>query len=176
VNLDSKAIEVRISKRVLWVGPSAYPLPNVTQVEPIEFRVKRWRLIKRFTRKCAASIALGFVAMMVLSCASAPTMTLAVVGAGVLAVVGYQVYRLIRGLTLPPLHVLKVQMAGTSRAAVVSRDKPKIDELTYRVVDAIDNPATEYAVWIENINGDIIGGDKLENGDKTNSKTVYQQG
>ena len=176
MRLDIKAIEVRISKRVLWVGQSAYPLLMVTKVEPVEYRVKRWRVVERFVRKSGASMGLGAGAMLVLSCVAAPTALLTTVGLTVLAVLGFQVYRLVQRLTLPPLHALKVQMAGSSRAAVVSQDKPKIDELTFRVVDAIDNPTLEYAVWIDNVNGDIIGGDKLENGDKTTNKTVYQQG
>jgi hypothetical protein len=177
--LSVESIEIRISKRVLWVGESAYPLPNVAHVRAVEYRVRRWRVTKRFARKSGASFALGLLALLVLSCASAPTTMLVVVGLTVLAVDGFQVYRLVQRLTWPPLHVLRVEMAGTSRTAVVSRDKSTIDELRLRVVNAIDNPAVEYAVWIENVIGDVIGGDvvngdKLEYGDKTTHKTVYE--
>ncbi|HZN76475.1 MAG TPA: DUF6232 family protein [Micromonosporaceae bacterium] len=177
--LPVESIEVRISKRVLWVGESAYPLPNVTHVRTVEYKVQRWRVVKQFVRKGGARLALGLLALLVLSCASAPTTLLVLVGLGVLAVNGFQVYWLVQRLTWPPLHVLRVQMAGMSRAAVVSLDKSKIDELRLRVVTAIDNPAVEYTVWIENVNGDVIGGDvvsgdKLEHGDKTSHKTVYE--
>ena len=175
---DVETIEVRISKRVLWVGQAAYPLPNVTQVELVEFRANRWRAVRRFLRDSRAPIALGCLALLLLGCASAPAAVFNAVALVVLLVEGILVYRLARWLTLRPLYVLRVQMAGASRAAVVSRDKPKIDELRFRVVEAIDNPASEYKVWIDNIvggdliHGDAIGGDKLVNGDKT----VYQAG
>lgn len=174
MNLDKKNIEVRISKRVLWVGTSAFPLPMVTNVQPVEYSINRWRLTRRVARRAVAAGALGFFVMLLLSCANAPAGALWVVLLATLAAVTYQIYHLVRGLNLPPLHVLRVQFAGSSRTAVASQDKAKIDELFRHVVDAIDNPAMEYAVWIENVNGDIVGGDKV-GGDKVDQKTVYTE-
>jgi hypothetical protein len=175
MNVDKKNIEVRISKRVLWVGSSAYPLSMVTNFEPVEFTINHWRVLVRGGRRAGAVGALGFFLMLLLSCGNAPEGALWVVLLATLAAFVSQIVVLVRNLARPPIYALRVQLAGSSRTAVASQEKAKIDDLFTHMADALDNPALEYAVWIENVNGDVIGGDKI-GGDKVGAdKTVYTE-
>jgi hypothetical protein len=175
MRVKHKDVEFRISRRTLWVGMQAYPLQNVTRVRPVELSPNRGRLLLRYGRKTGAWFGLGVAGLLAVAClgdAVPPAVTgaYAVVVLGVLAV---HTVRLVRRLTYPTLHVLSVATAGSPHAALVSTDKSLIHELTRRVVDAIDNPAIEYAIRVDHI--DIVHGDKYD-GDRVEGDKIIADG
>jgi hypothetical protein len=159
-------VHVRISRRILWVGPQAYPLSQVVRVHPVELKLRRIAAVREFGRRAGATIALTFLGLIAMACVgrSLPAEIWVVfwlVAAGLLALHTAQLVRLLR---LPKLYVLRVAMAGSEQAAVVSTDKQLIHDLTTEVADAIDNPAAEYEVRVDNIEfvyGDKVDGDKV---------------
>ncbi len=160
-------VDFRISRRTLWVGMEAYPLQQVTRVRPVEVRANRGRTVQKYLRRAGATLALGFVALLFVGCLGEGVAPFAsvVVGLLTLTAFGYLTARLIRILTRPPLHILSVSTAGSPRAALVSTDRQLIHDLTHRVVDAIDNPAAEFQIQVENlemVHGDKYGGDHVE--------------
>lgn len=159
-------VRVRISRRILWVGEQAYPLSQVVRVHPAELRLRRTAAVKEFGRRAGATIALAVLGLVAISCLgrAVPTSVWVVFWLITGAMVAVHSARLIRLLRLPKLYVLRVAMAGSEQAAVVSTDRRKIYDLTAQVADAIDNPAAEYEVRVDNIEfvlGDKVDGDKV---------------
>ena len=175
MKVQHKEVDVRISRRTLWVGMQAYPLPQVTRVQPIEVIPNRGRVTLKYGRRAAATIGLGLVGLILLSCLgnSVPPAVSGAYAVMMLAILVVHTVRLVRGLTRTPLYVLSVATAGSPRAAVVSTDKDLIYDLTHRVVEAIDNPSAEFEIKVDHIeivhgdkvSGDKFGGDRVE-GDK----------
>jgi hypothetical protein len=170
VRIKHEYVDFRISRRTLWVGMQAFPLPQVTRVVPIEIKPNRKRTVLTYTRRSGATIGLGVAGLVVLSCAgdTVPPVASVICVALTLLAVGLHTFRLVRGLTRPPLYILSVATAGSPRAALCSTDRKLIYDLTYRVVDAIDNPAAEFEISVEHleiVQGNRYGGDHIE-GDK----------
>jgi hypothetical protein len=169
-----KDVELRISRRTLWVGMQAYPLSNVTRVQPLRIRSNRSRLLLAYGRRAGAWVGLGVAGLLVLGClhGAVPTAVTVLYGVLVLGALTLHTAGLVRRLAASDLWVLSVATSGSPHAALVSHDKQLIYDLTRMVVDAIDNPAVEYEIRVEHIevNGDLVGGDKYGgdtvNGDK----------
>jgi hypothetical protein len=60
-----KDVEVRISRRTLWVDTQAYPLGNVTRVRPLEIRPRRRVIVTAYLRQAGACLLLGVVGLAV---------------------------------------------------------------------------------------------------------------
>ncbi len=170
MRVKHKDIEFRISRRTLWVGMQAYPLQNVTRVQAVEHSPNRGRMVRGYLRQAGAWVGLGVAGLVVLGCLgdAVPPAVSVTYAAAVCLVLAVHTVRLIRGLTLPNLHILSVATAGSANAALVSTDQKLIHDLTHRIVDAIDNPAMEYAIKVDHMDivyGDKYGGDRVQ-GDK----------
>jgi hypothetical protein len=178
MRIKHKGVDFRISRRTLWVGMQAYPLQMVTRVRPIEYSPNRRKMILAYGRRAGAWIGLAAAGLLALAClgSAVPIAVHVLYAVVVLGMLTFHTVRLFRNLTLPTLYVLSVATAGTAHAALVSTDRDLIHDLTYRVVDAIDNPAVEYAVRVDNIEivrGDKIDGDKYEGDHVEGDKSIF---
>jgi Family of unknown function (DUF6232) len=167
MKVKQEEVEFRISRRTLWVGMQAYPLSQVSRVRPIEVNPRRGRILLRYGRSAGATVGVGAAGLIVLACLgnAAPTAVTVVFLAAIVAAVVAHSVRLVRRLLRGRLYILSVSTAGSQQAALVSRDRDLIYDLTYRVVDAIDNPAAEFQIRVENlefVNGDKYDGDHVE--------------
>ena len=162
--LKRKDVEVRISRRTLWVDTTAYPLAHVTKIQPLEVTVRRGRMFVAYVRKTGAWVGLGIAGFVLLGClgSAVPSEVTTVYGIALLVVLLAVTARLVRRLSFGTLHVLSIGIAGKQQTAIASRDKQVVARLAQRVVEAIDDPAMEYAIHIENIefSGDVVHGDQ----------------
>jgi hypothetical protein len=174
MKVKHKDIRVRISRRILWVGPQAYPLSQVVRVHPVELRLKRLPILMDFGRRGGATIALAVLGLIAVSCAgrALPTAAWVVYWLVVGGLLAFHIAQLVRLWRLPKMYVLRVAMAGSEQAAVVSTDKKKIDDLTTQVADAIDNPAAEFEVRVDNI--EFVYGDKVDGDKVLGDKTIFE--
>lgn len=171
MKVKHKDVRVRISRRILWVGSQAYPLSQAVRVHPDELKLRRGPILMNFGRRSGATIALAALGLGGMACIGrsvpiAVWVAYWLVAGGLLA---FHVTTLVRLLRLPKMYVLRVSMAGSEQATVVSTNKRQIDDLTMEVADAIDNPAAEFEIRVDNIefiHGDRVDGDKVL-GDKT---------
>jgi uncharacterized protein DUF6232 len=168
-------VEFRISRRMLWVDLEAYPLQMITRVRPIEITPNRPKILGGYARRAAALLGLATLGLVFLSCAGAavPNWLVGVVAAVLLGAFAVQTADAVRLLTRPALYVLSVATAGTARAALVSEDRNLIHDLTRRVAEAIDNPAMEYAIHVDHIEGDLVAGDKYQGDRVDGDKLVF---
>ena len=162
--IKRKDVEVRISRRTLWVDATAYPLAHVTKIQPLEVKLRRGRMLYAYARETGAWVGLGVAGFVLLGCLgdAVPKEITTVYGVVLLAVLLAVTVRLVRRLSFGTLHVLSIGIAGKQQAAVASKDKQVVTRLAQRVVEAIDDPSMEYAIHIENIeySGDVIHGDQ----------------
>jgi hypothetical protein len=170
MRVKTEEVDFRISRRILWVGSNAYPLPQVSSVRPIEVIPRRGRMLAQYGRRAGATVVVGFVGLTISACLgrAVPPVVDAVVAVAMVGVVVWHTVELIRRLRRGRLYVLRVSTAGNQHSALVSRNRELIEDLTRRVADAIDNPAAEFAISVENleiVKGDKYGGDHVE-GDK----------
>ncbi|GHJ48956.1 hypothetical protein Cs7R123_62980 [Catellatospora sp. TT07R-123] len=166
-----RSVEVRITGRTLWVEDEAYPLRNITSVRPRVYRPLRWRMVGSYLRRAGGSLGFGAAGLVVLGCLRGviPPSATTVFALVMLGVLGFHTWRLVQLLRLPKVCVLSISTAGTTRAVVTSTEEQQIRDLARHVVDAIDNPAMDYAIRIDHI--DIIQGDKV-NGDKIDGDKI----
>ncbi len=156
-----EVINVRVSRRILWVGAEAYPLHNIARATTVRIRPRRMDALGQFL---GYGLILVIVSGVILSAASHGE--LADADAGVVSdlvllldcVLGFVlVARLVSVLVTPVYHALVIETAGTPYTALVSTDKSVVSRLVFQIMDAIDNPEAEFQIQVENYHiGDKI--------------------
>jgi hypothetical protein len=154
-------INVRVSRRVLWVGAEAYPLQNIARAQTIKIVPKRGAAVGRYIAAVVLWVILGVVAAAAISSAmrfgSNYQSTSGVVVIVVLVLIVISTIRLIRVLSRRTLYALVIETAGTPYTALVSADGNMVTRLVHLIMDAIDNPQAEFQLQVENFHvGDKI--------------------
>jgi hypothetical protein len=160
MKVKHEEITFRISRRILWVGSTAYPLQHVSSVRSIEVVPRRGRMLTAYGRRAGATLVVGLAGLTMLACLgrAVPSMLAVLFTIAVLGVLAWHTVDLVRWLRRGRLYVLRVSVAGSQHRALVSQDRELIDDLSRRVVDAIDNPAAEFQISVENL--EIVSGNK----------------
>ncbi|MEU6803218.1 DUF6232 family protein [Streptomyces neyagawaensis] len=161
-------IDVRVSRRVLWVGGEAYPLHNIARAAAVRIVPDRAGAVGRFLRNVLLVVLLGIIAGVALD--SSPSSPVSELGS--LESLGFVAAVLCAAFTVQLLSVLcrrtyyalVVETAGAPFTALTSRDPEVVSRLVHRIMDAIDNPEAEFHVKVENYHlGDkinMVGGER----------------
>ncbi|MGW4886544.1 DUF6232 family protein [Streptomyces murinus] len=153
-------LELRVSKRILWIGRAVYPLANIARVYSFVLRPRRKEAVLRFLRYSAGTIAIAMLVML----PSLPALALGgsdgqsgaagyvvfvwllAIGAGIFFLVD-----MIAVLTASPQYVLAVETSGASTALVTSPDPRYLDQLVEQLSYAIEHPDTEFRVTVQSL-------------------------
>ncbi|GAA2438485.1 hypothetical protein GCM10010433_44160 [Streptomyces pulveraceus] len=149
-------IDLRVSKRLLWVGGAAYPLQNIARVYTLTIHPRRKEAIVRFCKSVAITLAVA-IALTILGAVTA--MGSEDVGGGIVTFVWYVtvaglVYflvELISVLSAQSHYVLAVETSGPSTAVVTSANREHLNQLVGYIAHAIENPEAEFQVKVESI-------------------------
>ncbi|WP_416975255.1 DUF6232 family protein [Streptomyces sp. 4F14] len=146
-----EVINVRVSRRILWVGAEAYPLHNIARATTVRIVPRRMVSLGQFL---ACALALVVVSGVIVAAASAVSELVLLVD---IAIGSVLVFRLVSILVRPVYHALVIETAGTPYTALVSTDKAIVSRLVFQIMDAIDNPEAEFQIQVENYHiGDKI--------------------
>lgn len=155
--------EIRISRHVLWIGGEAYSLRNIAyasvSVLPLDSSAV-FKKATRLTRGLAGVCFLLVVAAITVNKWWGGPLWLAALAAFMLvstviigSVGGAAVIRAKRN----PYYTLSIQTSGRPDVALVSKDRPALEELMRRIMDTIDNPESEFRIQVNNVqHGDRI--------------------
>ncbi|WP_432134343.1 MULTISPECIES: DUF6232 family protein [unclassified Streptomyces] len=150
-------IDLRISKRLLWVGGACYPLANVARVHTLTIHPRRREAVARFVRTMliigAVAIALSIISgLTALGDRNTGSGMMILVWLGGFAATIYALVEMIQVLGSPSLYVLAVETSGPSQAVVTSTDPNHLNRLVDQIAYAIEHPETEFQVKVETIN------------------------
>lgn len=157
----SGSIDLRVGRRLVWVGNAAYPMRNITRVHTYTIRPKRQEAVTQFVTRAAATAAI-VVALTLL--ALPPAAFLSGMGGsdsgfGIIAFVwlagfGLGVYFFVNMITVataPARFVLAIETSGPSTALVTSSNPQYLPQLAGCVIHAMENPETEFQVTVETL-------------------------
>ncbi|MDY0812997.1 DUF6232 family protein [Kitasatospora purpeofusca] len=147
------AVNVRVDKRLLWVGNAAYPLRNITRVYTFLLRPNRGAALARFMRRLLVLLAVVVVLAVLDDGRSeyvAPTGEegLVVFGAGFAI---FAVLELLAVLFARSVPVLAVDTAGSPTAIVTDSDRGRVGELLHTLAYALEHPETEFQVTMQTL-------------------------
>ncbi|MGW5399986.1 DUF6232 family protein [Streptomyces sp. NPDC003952] len=158
----ARGVQLRISRRLLWVGPAAYPLHNIVRVQTAVLTPDRAKAVVRFL--IWGAVLAVFCALLAQFSDDGPSSSYGDYGyedgagstaealwgvgfIGGIALVVLLVYRLSR----PDLHVMVVEVASASLALVTMPDASQLDAVVQHVVHAIDHPETEFSLRMDRV-------------------------
>ncbi|MFJ2917185.1 DUF6232 family protein [Streptomyces sp. NPDC087307] len=149
-------IDLRVSKRLLWVGGAAYPLQNIARVYTLTIHPRRKEAIVRFCKSVAITLAVA-IALTILGAVAA--LGSEDVGGGIVTFVWYVtvagliyfLVELISVLSAQSHYVLAVETSGPSTAVVTSTNREHLNQLVGYIAHAIENPEAEFQVKVESI-------------------------
>jgi hypothetical protein len=139
-----QAIDVRVSRRILWFGSEAYPLQNITRTGTLVLEPNRGAAIRQYVVTVLVTLfAMGIVG-------SAAPGSVAALGIVVgLAWLAYRTYRLVELLRIT-LYVLNIETAAGSHQGLTTDDPKVVADLQMRITEAINNPHAEFQMRVEN--------------------------
>lgn len=149
-------LELRVSKRLLWVGGACYPLANIARVYTLTIHPRRKEAVLRFLRTFLIT---GAVAL-TLTVLSGITMVadrdtgsglMTFVWLGSTGVVVYALVEMLQVLGAQSHYVMAVETSGPSQAVVTSRDPHFLNQVVGQIAHAIEHPDTEFQVRVESI-------------------------
>ncbi|MFF2149095.1 DUF6232 family protein [Kitasatospora sp. NPDC058190] len=163
-------IDVRVSRRVLWIGGDAYPLQHIARARQLVWwPPKRLRTVIRFVRQVIGLlVAAGFVGALTKNATDQP-MARAVPGVLLVAALLFCLYRFVTRLRQKAVYKLVIETSNSATTAVVSHDARQIGNLIQMIMEAIDNPQAEFALQVENVH---IGDKITQYGDHNTGKRV----
>jgi Family of unknown function (DUF6232) len=131
-------VNVRISRRVLWIGGDAYPLQNVARAATI--RGKFGSRISDQPRVLGCLLPLLFFALVMLS----TVMWWGHWYALAIAPWALIVLALVARAMKKPVYSLVIETSGSSCTVLTSTNKDYLDRIVWEIMSAIDNPGAEY--------------------------------
>jgi pSer/pThr/pTyr-binding forkhead associated (FHA) protein len=154
-------INIRVSRRILWVDDEAYPLQNIARAQTVELRRDRGAALWRYLKAMVCWVLLGAAATAATefstrlsSSQGSNALHDAGVGVLVLALVlaVISTIRLIAVLLSRTYYALVIETSGTPSTALVSDDEAQVRQIVHGIISAIDNPQAEFEVKVENHN------------------------
>ncbi|WDV53657.1 DUF6232 family protein [Streptomyces coeruleorubidus] len=149
-------IELRVSKRLLWVGGAAYPLRNIARVYTFTLHPRRKEAVIRFLARTGITLAvaiglsiIGSVTFLASRSTGNGLLTFVWLGSG--AALIYFLVDMLSVVTAQSHYVLAIETAGPSTAMVTSRNPQHLDQLVGYVAGALENPDTEFHVTVERL-------------------------
>jgi hypothetical protein len=162
----SDFIDVRISRKVLWIGSEAYPVQNISRAKTIGLIPDRNAAWNRFMTVVVFSVILGTAAAVAMKLAprlstvqKSDALRVAAVGMLLLALGLFiiSIIRLRRVLLAPTYYALAIDSSGITYKTLVSLDGNQLKELARQIMKAIDDPQIEFRELISNCHfGDQI--------------------
>ncbi|WP_328718368.1 DUF6232 family protein [Streptomyces sp. NBC_00247] len=153
----SPALDLRVTKRLLWVGGAAYPLQNVARVYTFVLHPKRKEAVLLFLKRTAltvvVAVALTLFGTIATFLARDDESFGGVMGFIWFVTVGGLVYYLVdmlAVLTASSHYVLAVESNGRS-TALVTGHPGHLDQLVHQIAHAIEHPDTELNVRVERL-------------------------
>jgi hypothetical protein len=153
----STTVNVRVNRRILWVGTEAYPLQNIARARTVRLAPKRGPAVGRFIAAIGLWIALEVGDAAVLRAARVPgSIRATLVGyieIGAAGLIALSMIGLLVALARRTLYALVIETAGTPVAAVVNPDGNLVNWLVQRIMEAIDNSQDAFQQTVENYYG-----------------------
>ncbi|MFD6888419.1 DUF6232 family protein [Streptomyces sp. NPDC059957] len=155
-------VDLRISRKLLWVGPAAYPLHNIVRVHTSILSPDRARAGVQFLKWGAALVVVLYVLVEFVidepsysydgygNYEESTSSQEVVLTFGIIAGL-FLLAQLIYKATRPDLHVLAVETASGSIALVTMRDKSQLGVVVQHVVHAIEHPEAEFSIRMDRV-------------------------
>ncbi|MBT2234780.1 DUF6232 family protein [Nonomuraea sp. NEAU-A123] len=154
--LNYAAVQVEASGGVLRIGSEAYPLRGITRVGQRKLVPREGAAWKKFFVRTLISLFLG--AIMISIWGGIWTFAL-------IAILALLTWQLVSALQTPPLYGLVIATAGVQHDAVWGTDKAEIDQLIFKVTQAVGQP--DAAQLFQQVNHAVHIGDQ---------NRIYQEG
>ncbi|MFF7974580.1 DUF6232 family protein [Streptomyces sp. NPDC007905] len=152
-------VELRVTKRLLWIGAAAYPLHNIARVYTTTLRPRRREAVLRFLKYAAVTLAVAVLLMLpglLAKVSSQGTgsgadgyLTFVWLAAGLAGV--YFFVEMLSVLTAAPVYVLAVETNGASTGVVTSQNQGQLDQLVGQITYAVEHPDIEFRVVVERL-------------------------
>ncbi|MDT6986254.1 DUF6232 family protein [Streptomyces lusitanus] len=151
-----RSLDLRVGRRLLWVGGAAYPLQNITRVYTFTLTPRRKDATMLFLKRAALTLALAFGLTIVAALTTIGNQSLAggilvLTWLGAVGALVFSAVEMFSVLGAPSQYVLAVETSGPSIAMVTSSDPRRLDQLVGPIVQAIENPEAEFQVRVEQL-------------------------
>lgn len=148
---DVSVVDVRVTKRLLWVGEACYPLANITRLHGHTVRPRRNEAFNKFLLQLVLTVlAVGLLGSAADDSSSDDEFMRVVlyVAAGFLT---YALVRLCTVLFSRTYHVLTISTAGTAYALLTARESGVLREVRHQISHAIENPGAEFRMRVQHL-------------------------
>ncbi|MEU0737926.1 DUF6232 family protein [Streptomyces sp. NPDC006134] len=153
-------VNVRVSRRVLWLDGDAYPLQNIARARTAEIPPRRAEEAGKAFGIGIAMTLFGVIALWFLGIFPewGPVVFLTwTVKVGGIIFYLFLILAMAEICTRKILYALVIETSGPPSTLIASESRAVVDDLVRKITDAIDDPQAEFQVTVENLQiGDRI--------------------
>jgi hypothetical protein len=157
-------VDLRVSKRLLWVGEAYYPLQNIARVYTLTIHPRRKEAVLLFIKRLliigAVTTLLGLLAAAIDASQSGgfgggdsggssglTVFVMLIAGAALI----YSLVEMMKVLSASSHFVLAVETSGPSTALVAGPDPDQLRRLAHQIAHTIENREAEFQVRVDTI-------------------------
>jgi Family of unknown function (DUF6232) len=145
-NESSEVINVRVSRRVLWIGSDAYPLQNIARAQARKIIPPRGTPVRDYIKAVFGWLIVGIILSAILGAGVHSGVLAGLVWVLVLILLAWRTVQLMQKLRQDnTYYALIIEAAGNPNTALVSRDPGVVSQLVQEIMSAIDNPSAEFS-------------------------------
>ncbi|MEU9856929.1 DUF6232 family protein [Streptomyces sp. NPDC047974] len=134
-------VELRVARRLLWIGGAVYPLENVVRVYTFVIRPRRAEAVARFVKRLGI-VLLAFLGIGVITALSGSSALLQMASVGLMLALGWFFVEMMLVVGAGSHLTLAIETNGAS-TALVAGPPEQLHRLVHSIAYAIDHPDAE---------------------------------
>jgi len=150
-----ETIDVRVADRVLWIGPDAYPVNNISRTQARTLTFKRKPAWGKFWKSIFKWVAVA-IAATIGAAALHLHSAINIIWLAMLVIFIIDVIRLLLDLRDKDdvYYALLIETSGASRTPLVTKDRAVVYEIIDQVMRAINGEAVRFLQQVNVVTGD----------------------
>jgi Family of unknown function (DUF6232) len=151
---EEHTIEVQVKDRVLWIGPDAYPVNNISRTQSRQLTFKRQPPWGKFWKSILKWLALAVVVSIVAGALHLGAVA-GVIWLAMLVILVIYGARLFSDLSKKDeiYYALVIETSGASRTPLVTRNQAVVNEIIDQVMRAINGEAVRFVQQVSVVSG-----------------------
>ncbi|MEU3600271.1 DUF6232 family protein [Streptomyces sp. NPDC006798] len=150
-------VNIRVTKRLLWVDQAVYPLANITRVHTSTFHPNRWRAFVTCVKVVGATVAVSLVLALLSAVASGVDSDsgssdfFGLVGAVTSVIAIFAVIKMLIVMFSPSYPILVIETSGPPAVLLPGTDRAALQEITLQISRSLENPDIELTLRVQSL-------------------------
>lgn len=154
------AVDIRVTKRLLWVGQAVYPLANITRVHTSTYQPNRWRAFVTCAKVIGYTLPVAFVISLLADGSTKfgsgargdeASTVIELTWATAAVIAAFAIIRFLAVAFAPSYPILVIETNGVPAALLPGTDRAALHQITLQISRSLENPEIELTMRVQTL-------------------------